>query len=245
MNFVHDKALNLTRSAKDSISNAKRNIQRMGKQINCVKSKISKKIFKNKLLKQNSYQNQMDYPYYQETNYTNSSEPNSASSKVFEFERFKSKFNLSRIEQKLNISGIVNGVKKKVLKLVQLDDCFEEEEFLYGFRSKVTLVEDQPCILGSTCRGSPQDLNSTSESDSNQKRRNEINSSETFYSDDFEFQLNWIRKLKLLNRQDYQDYLDYKDYHDHRDQHDRQSGEDFTSDGPPDCRVTNVQCSTG
>jgi hypothetical protein len=224
----------------------------MGKQIKCVKSKISKKIFKNKLQKQNVYQNQMDYPYYyQETNYTNSSNPNFASSKVFEFERFKSKFNLSRIEQKLNISGIVNGVKKKVLKLVQLDDCFEEEEFLYGFRSKVTLVEDQPCILGSTCRGSPEDLNSTLESNSNQKRRNKNDSSETFYSDDFEFQLNWIQKLKLLNRQDNPDhqdnlnYKDYQDYQDNRDHHDRQSGEDFTSDGPPDCRITNVLCSTG
>ncbi len=34
-----------------------------------------------------------------------------------------------------------------------LDDCMEGiEEPLYGFRSNITLVDRQPCILGATCK---------------------------------------------------------------------------------------------
>ena len=216
--------MNLTRSAKESISNAKKNFQRMGKQIKCVKSKISQKIFKNKLKKQS--QNQADNNQTENYSYTsNSNEINTASSKVFEFEKFKSNFNFSRIEQKLNISGIVNGVKKKVLKLVQLDDCFEEDAVLYGFRSKVSLIQDQPCILGSTCKGSPDDpnlLDPNLESDASPKG---LNKAERFDFDDSESENNFLEKQKLI---------------------DRQAGEEFSSDGPPECRVVrSAQCSTG
>ena len=34
----------------------------------------------------------------------------------------------------------------------------------YGFRSKVTLVENKPCLLGSTCRGIPSPGDSESSS---------------------------------------------------------------------------------
>ncbi len=201
----------------------------MAKHIKCVKSKISRKISSKKLQKQNH----LKHPYHHKTNSANSSKRNSsANSNVLEFENFQSKLNLIPNQQKLNMSRVVTEVKKKVLKLLQLEDCFEEEEFLYGFRSKVTLIEDQPCILVSTCKGSPQDLNSNLKSNS-------------------EFPLNQDYKdydhytdLKDYNGyQDYQDYQDYKDYKDYQDLYDRQTGEGFSSDGPPNCRVSQTdQC---
>jgi hypothetical protein len=39
-----------------------------------------------------------------------------------------------------------------------MDDCYDDmEEPLYGFRTKVTLAENSPCTLGTTCRGSPEE----------------------------------------------------------------------------------------
>ena len=118
--------------------------------------------------------------------------------KVFQIEKVKSIFNLSRIDERLNFSRTLNKITKKVLKLIKLDDCFEDEVVLYGFRSKVTLVENKPCILGSTCRGTPVD-GSNPEPDST--------------SDPGPGSEPGPNRI------------------------DRQSGEDFSSDGPPDCRV--------
>ena len=40
------------------------------------------------------------------------------------------------------------------------DDCFDDlEEPRYGFVCRVRLVENQPCVLGSTCRGVPDEDN--------------------------------------------------------------------------------------
>jgi hypothetical protein len=39
-----------------------------------------------------------------------------------------------------------------------MDDCFNDmDEPRYGFVCRVRLVEDQPCVLGVTCRGVPDD----------------------------------------------------------------------------------------
>ncbi len=79
-----------------------------------------------------------------------------------------------------------------------LDDCFDDlEEPTYGFRAKVSLVENSPCILGSTCRGSP-----TSDYFS---ARSDEGSWHNYYPTD--------------------------------DAIERQTGEEFFSEAPPDCRL--------
>ena len=200
------------------------NLNRMVNQVKCIKTKIVKKFREKKYLKEPS---PSDYDYYpnqsqtdferQKSDHYYLNEPNVVfeSSKIVE--KFKSKFNFSRIEQKLNISGKLNSLKKKFLRLVQLEDCFEEEEVKYGFRSKVTLVENSPCILGSTCRGVPEGESRT--------------------------QSNFIRKELDLNS--IWDEVDLDLIRIRSDYLDRQTGEAFSSDGPPDCRVIQSnQCSS-
>jgi len=95
-------------------------------------------------------------------------------------------------------SNYDNNIRQK-RKVDSLDDCFDDlEEPTYGFRAKVTLAENSPCILGSTCRGNPDFAKRSSDDD--------IISDENFPSEDV---------------------LD-----------ERQTGEEFFSEGPPDCRVT-------
>jgi len=50
-----------------------------------------------------------------------------------------------------------NKVKKKSSRRIMnsMDDCFSDmPEPMYGFKTQVTLVEDSPCFLGSTCKTS-------------------------------------------------------------------------------------------
>ena len=95
-------------------------------------------------------------------------------------------------------SNYNNNIQQK-RKVDSLDDCFDDlEEPTYGFRAKVTLAENSPCILGSTCRGNPDFAKRSFEDD--------IKTDENFPSEDV---------------------LD-----------ERQTGEEFFSEGPPDCRVT-------
>ena len=78
-------------------------------------------------------------------------------------------------------------------------DCFDDvEEPLYGFRTRVTLAENSPCILGVTCRGTP----------------------DSEFGFDSDNDLNFDRASE--------DYYDLE----------RQTGEEFFSEAPPDCRVT-------
>ena len=198
---IEEKATNLTTSVKDSIKNAKKNIKNMVEQVKCVKNKIVKKVYEKKFGKTLTY-----YDSYSQNN--TDSMHNRRNSEYFNLENLKQKLNFSQITNKFNISGI----KNKLLKLVQLEDCFEVKEEKYGFRTKVTLVENSPCILGSTCRGEPYtgpDVESmTAESSSIQNKVDNYDLIQN-YLDDFE----------------------------------RQSGEEFSSDGPPDCRVIrNSQC---
>ena len=38
------------------------------------------------------------------------------------------------------------------LSLNSMDDCIEDlDEPLYGFTANITLIDDEPCILGDTC----------------------------------------------------------------------------------------------
>ena len=91
-----------------------------------------------------------------------------------------------------------------------MDDCFDDlEEPTYGFRAKVTLVENSPCILGSTCRGTPTLDFIAKRSDSS--------------SDDITVEN--LTPEDVLDTSE--DVLD-----------ERQSGEEFFSEAPPDCRVT-------
>ena len=199
---MKEKATNFTTSVKDSIKNAKTNIKTMVGQVKCVKNKIAQKVFEKKNQK---------FPSYYHSNYFNFTESNQMrrNSQHYNFEKLKQKLNFSHITSKFNISGI----KKKLLKLVQLDDCFEVKEEKYGFRSKVTLVENSPCILGSTCRGEPElELKPETMTTESSSIQNEVDDNDLI-----------------------QNYLDHFE---------RQSGEEFSSDGPPDCRVVrNSQCN--
>ena len=212
----------------------KKNTKKMINQVKCVKATIVKNILQNKLKlikhKAKRLKNITEYPRKptRPENYYHPSESKAdfESSKTLDIEKIKSKFIFGRIKQKLNISSNLDLmkkiVKKRILRLLKLENCFEEKEVKYGFRSKVTLVENSPCILGSTCRGF---LVGQSRSESNLIRR--------------ELGLNLIQDE--LNLDLYQDNLDLglieENYFD------RQTGEEFSSDGPPDCRVIpSTQC---
>ena len=94
-----------------------------------------------------------------------------------------------------------------------LDDCFDDlEEPTYGFRAKVTLVENSPCILGSTCRGTPASDFFAKRSDGPSYDTTDEN----------------LTPADVLDTPE--DVLD-----------ERQSGEEFFSEAPPDCRVTCQQ----
>ena len=118
-----------------------------------------------------------------------------------------------------------------------MDDCYSDmEEPLYGFRSKVVLTENSPCQLGSTCRGVPEDdltsqLNPDLQLSLQQQQNGQYYGSSTFK----QYQHNDQNILQLPKQAEEQEeetdqYLD--------NSIERQTGEDFSSDGPPDCRVT-------
>ena len=171
----------------------------MVQQVKCIKNSIARKVLKQKFLK--------FLKHYYSFNYTKSNRK-PRHSEYYNFDAFKQKLNLSHSTSKFNISG----VKKKVLKLVDLDldDCFEVEEEKYGFRSNITLAQNSRCILGSTCRGEPEP-----------NPEPETMATESGFSQ---------------NEMLIQNYLEHLE---------RQSGEEFSSDGPPDCRVfQSSQCDT-
>jgi hypothetical protein len=209
----------------------KKNTKKMIKQIKCVKATIVKNILQKKykiikhkakkLKKIRKYPGKPTRPEYH--SYPSKSRADFESSRTIDTEKIKSKFIFGRIKQKLNISSnlnlMKNIVKKKILRLLKLENCFEEEEVKYGFRTKVTLVENSPCILGSTCRGFPVGR-SRSESD--------------FIRKELELNLNQDELTSDL----YEDNPDFDSIDDNY--FDRQTGEEFSSDGPPGVNFTNI-----
>ena len=113
-----------------------------------------------------------------------------------------------------------------------MDECFEVEEVKYGFRSKVTLLENSPCILGSTCKGIPTNQTDLENPINPEHTENRVNPEDAGNPEnsinlenlDFPPQVNQDlirKKLDLIL--------------------DRQTGEEFQSDGPPDCRVVRLE----
>ena len=90
----------------------------------CVKSKIIKKFTTRKLKGGNNE----DSPSHGAPVRNDSKHFEDNLERVFKVEAFKSAFNLSKIDEKFNISKKVDGAKKKLLKLIHLDDCFEEDQ---------------------------------------------------------------------------------------------------------------------
>lgn len=76
----------------------------------------------------------------------------------FYINRFQDTFNVTRIQEDLNVTGIQKQLFRTAVRLSKLEECFEEETIKYGFRSIITLVENSTCILGKTCRGSPEEV---------------------------------------------------------------------------------------
>ncbi len=102
-------------------------------------------------------------------------------------------------------------------KIDSLDDCVDGvEEPLYGFRTRVTLVEDQPCTLGVTCRGQPEGGDGFGSS---------------FFGN---FSSSPFLRRSSENAVDFTDQLLR-----------RQTGEEFSSDAPPDCRVRFDTAASG
>ena len=94
---------------------------------------------------------------------------------------------------------------------MRYDECFPGvQEPLYGFKVKVTIAENSPCTLGATCRGDPSSS------------------------------LNFGTVSNLISGRAGEDYNYLQDTIDFEDPNnlDRQTGEDFFSEAPPDCRVT-------
>ena len=233
---IKEKATNFTTTVKDSIKNAKMNIKTMVRQVKCIKNKIVKWVFQKKLTKGHTYNNYNNYKHtkinqkhrnLQFLKFKNLKLKLSFNAQLlstchlFHFATLISSllhyfifillsfFVFSIITNKFNISGI----NQKLLKLVHLDDCFEVKEEKYGFRSKVTLVENSPCILGLTCRGQP-------EPGSDPGTMTTVSSS-------------------IQNKVDEDDLI-----HNYLDHLERQSGEEFSSEGPPECRVVRAsQCN--
>ena len=113
-----------------------------------------------------------------------------------------------------------------------MDDCYSDmDEPLYGFRSKIVLTENSPCELGVTCRGVPEDLNPDLQSSLQQQQQ--LNS-QYYVGSSIQLQqqqqnAQYYGSSSLQQQQNVQ-YFD--------NSIERQTGEDFSSDGPPDCRVT-------
>ena len=199
---IKEKATNFTTTVKDSIKNAKMNIKTMVRQVKCIKNKIVKWVFQKKLTKGHTYNNYNNYKHTE----INQKRRNL---QFLKFKNLKLKLSFNQIANKFNISGI----KQKLLKLVHLDDCFEVKEEKYGFRSKVTLVENSPCILGLTCRGQPEPGSDPGTMTTGSSL--------------------------IQNKVDEDDLI-----HNYLDHLERQSGEEFSSEGPPECRVVRAsQCN--
>jgi hypothetical protein len=106
------------------------------------------------------------------------------------------------------------------------------DEPLYGFRSKIVLTENSPCELGVTCRGVPEDLNPDLQSSLQQQQQ--LNS-QYYVGSSMQLQqqqqnAQYYESSSLQQQQQNVQYFD--------NSIERQTGEDFSSDGPPDCRVT-------
>jgi hypothetical protein len=114
-----------------------------------------------------------------------------------------------------------------------MDDCYSDmDEPLYGFRSKIVLTENSPCELGVTCRGVPEDLNPDLQSSLQQQQQ--LNS-QYYVGSSMQLQqqqqnAQYYESSSLQQQQQNVQYFD--------NSIERQTGEDFSSDGPPDCRVT-------
>jgi hypothetical protein len=95
----------------------------------CVKSKIVQKFSEKKLKHGNGH---LYKPIA--TSGTDYQPSDSIYSKADDFKKFKSAVNTT----KAGLSDLGSGLKKKFLRLIRLDDCFEDEPALYGFRAKAS-----------------------------------------------------------------------------------------------------------
>ena len=125
-----------------------------------------------------------------------------------------------------------------------MDDCFEDmHEPLYGFRTKVTLTENSPCELGVTCRGVPEDNpESIQNLSDNFVGPNGATIPESIHLQDNSNppkSSNYQNSYSVLESSTSSTTESYDFISDNYNENviERQTGEDFTSDGPPDCRV--------
>ena len=109
-----------------------------------------------------------------------------------------------------------------------------KNQVLYGFRTKVALFENRPCTIGTTCRGQPEDLRK----DQSQIPKNQIQFDQItpvldqFIKDQTPEEMSTSEENQTSS----------KDSDSVPILLDRQSGEEFKSDSPPDCRVIQTQC---
>ena len=117
-----------------------------------------------------------------------------------------------------------------------MDDCYSDmDEPLYGFRSKIVLTENSPCELGVTCRGVPEDLNADLKSSLQQQQQQQQLNLQYYGGSSLQQQQQQQRNSQYYDSSSLQQQQNVQ-YFDNSIE--RQTGEDFSSDGPPDCRVT-------
>ncbi len=111
------------------------------------------------------------------------------------------------------------------LTINSLDDCIDGiEEPLYGFRTNVTLIDNEPCILGETCRATldGEQIGSLAMSKLND---------------------NVINICSIIP--DPLGGINNSDGNETETAEERQSGEEFTSDAPAECRVRFDAAASG
>ena len=148
------------------------------------------------------------------------------------------------------------GFMQLILKIIIL----YKNQVLYGFRTKVALVENKPCTIGTTCRGQPEDLRQDQNpfpkgqnqfAQSQKQMRQELNQFTSDQNqitpdlDQFIKDPNWFSTAEEISSYE-EDQSSLKAKWFNQESRpillDRQSGEEFQSDGPPDCRVIRTQC---
>ena len=112
-------------------------------------------------------------------------------------------------------------------KVNSMEDCFNNiQEPLYGFRTKVTLVDNEPCELGVTC----------------DEDGNKIQRRLGFWKRSWQYDHQRKEWQSYRRKRHWRPYTLKKYYEPYRKAwaYDRQTGEEFVTGAPPDCRINNI-----
>ena len=119
-----------------------------------------------------------------------------------------------------------------------MDDCFSDmQEPLYGFITKVTLVDNEPCELGVTC---DQEGNKIQKRNAFWHRSRHHMSRHNRQAKRFHQWQRVARKYRRWQLDCRKKRRRYERWRPRFWSFDRQTGEEFVSGAPPDCRTNNI-----